>query len=85
MLLAGTNKRARFDQPQNHIDLFQSAFGNGHHIFAQFIFRLMNTRCVQKYDLPLIARIDSLDPIARCLWFVGGDRDLLSDQPIHQR
>ena len=44
----------------------------------------MDTRSIKEYDLSLLAGIHSLNTVSGCLWFLGCDCDLLSDQMIHQ-
>ena len=45
----------------------------------------MDTRCVEEHDLSLVTRINGLDAVAGGLRFLGCNRNLLSDQVIHQR
>ena len=84
MSLPGADKGGRFHQPQDHIDLGQRMLRHVYHVVAQLVFCLVDTRRIQKDDLSLLACIYSLYFISGCLRLIGCDRDLLSDQPVHQ-
>ena len=62
----------------------ETTLRNLYHVFSKLVFCLVDTRCVQKYDLSLITGIDGLDPVSGCLRFLGCDGDLLSNEVIHQ-
>ena len=72
-----------FYQPHNGIYLFQGTFCHSNHILSQFIFGLMDTRCVQEYDLSLITCIYGLDPVSCSLGLFRSNSDLLADQMVH--
>ena len=82
--LSCTDKSGRLYQPKDHIYIFECPLRYLDHVFAQFILRLVNTRSIQKNDLPVFAGIYRLDTVSGRLRFLGCDRDLLSDQMIHQ-
>ena len=44
----------------------------------------MNPRCINKNDLGIIGRVDSLNLVTRGLWLVGHDGDLLAHHPVKQ-
>ena len=83
MLFARPDKGGRLNQPEDHIDLVQCPFCHRHHIFPELVFRLMDSRCVQENDLAVIICINGLDPAPGRLWFIGCDRDFLTDQLVH--
>ena len=74
----------RLYQPENHIHLGQDSEGDFIHIFAQTVLRLVDARGIQKNNLAAFIRINRLDSAAGRLRFPGSDRDLLSDQVIHE-
>ena len=57
-------------QPHNGIYFLQGSLRNLYHIFSKLVFCLVDTRCVQKYDLSLITGIHGLYLVSGCLWLV---------------
>ena len=85
MLLTGTDVGPRLHEPQDHIHLAECVLRNIHHVLTEFVFCLVDARCIEEDNLPVFICIHSLDPISRGLRFFRCDRDLLSDQVVHQR
>ena len=56
-----------------------------YHIFAQLVFRLVDSRSIQENDLASFICIHRLDPVSGGLGLIRGNGDLLADQMIHQR
>ena len=48
----------------------ETTLRNLYHVFSKLVFCLVDTRCVQKYDLSLITGIHSLYLVSGCLWLV---------------
>ena len=82
--LPRSDKGARLHQPENHIHLPKRALRHIDHVFSQLVLRLVNARRIQENDLPLITGIHSLNPVSRSLGLIGSNRNLLSNQPVHQ-
>ena len=82
--LPGSYESGRLHQPEHYVYFIQRPLRDVHHILAQFIFRPVDPRRIDKHDLPLFCREHRLDAVPRGLRFVGCDRDLLSDQTVHQ-
>ena len=80
-----SDKRRRFHQPQDHIHFVKRTLCHGNHILAKFILRLVDSRCVQKDNLSSLIMIHRLNPVSRRLWLIARNRDLLSDNAVHQR
>lgn len=57
-------------QPHNGIYFLQGSLRNLYHVFSKLVFCLVDTRCVQKYDLSLITGIHGLYLVSGCLWLV---------------
>ena len=86
MALSRTYECGRLHQPHNGIYFLQGSLRNLYHVFSKLVFCLVDTWCVQKYDLSAFhIRIDSLDTVSGGLRFIGCDCDLLSDKMVHQR
>ena len=68
--LSRTYERGRLHQPHNGIYFLQGSLRNLYHVFSKLVFCLVDTRCVQKYDLSLITGIHGLYLVSGCLWLV---------------
>ena len=84
MTLSCSHKSRWLYQPHDSIHFLQGSLCNLHHVFTKLVFCLVDTRGIKKYDLTLITGINSLDLVSCCLRFIGCDRNLLSDQMVHQ-
>ena len=84
MSLPCSDKGTWLHQPHNGIHFLQCSFCHLDHIFSQLVFCFMDTRSIKEYDLSLITGIDCLDTVSGCLWFLGCNGDLLTDQMVHQ-
>ena len=54
------------------------------HVFTQLVFCLVDTRCIKENDLSPVISVNGLNPVSGSLGLVRGDRDLLTDQMVHQ-
>ena len=81
---SGSDKRGRLHKPEHHIHFIQRALGYIYHIFAKLVLRLVDPRRINKHDLAVLRCKNGLDTVPRCLRFIRCDRDLLSDQMVHQ-
>ena len=51
MLLAGTDVVPRLHEPQDHIHLAECVLRNIHHVLTEFVFCLVDARCIEEDDL----------------------------------
>ena len=84
MPLPLADKGRRLHQPEDHIHFVKGSLCHRHHIFTQFIFRLVDPRCIKKHDLTSLVVKNGLDPVSGSLGFVAGYGDLLANDPVHQ-
>ena len=84
MLFTCTDKCCRLYQPEYHIYFIQRTFCHIDHIFSKLILGFMDSRCIYKYDLTVICGQYRLNAVTCRLWLVRCDRNLLSDQLVHQ-
>ena len=79
-VLLAPMKVRRLYQPEHHIHLFQCALRHIDHVFTQLVLCLVNTRCIQKYDLSFVTGIDRLNPVSGSLGLIGSNGNLLADE-----
>ena len=72
-------------QKEDDIHLVQSGYRGIRQIGTQLVFRFVNPRRVDKYDLIFIVSINPANSISGSLSLAGCNRDLLSDDRIQQR
>ena len=48
-------------------------------------FPYVNSRRINKHNLPFLHCKNRLNPVSCCLWFIRRNRNLLSNQMIHKR
>jgi len=84
MLFTCTDKCCRLYKPEYHIYFIQRTFCHIDHIFSKLILGFMDSRCIYKYDLTIICGQYRLNAVTCRLWLVRCDRNLLSDQLVHQ-
>src|SRR6266478_413170 len=70
---------------QQHINPLQRRRHLPHHLSVQRRSSLMQSRRINKHNLPLRLRHNSLNPVPRRLRLRSNNRHLLHHQPVHQR
>ena len=84
MTFSCADKGRRLYQPKDHIDIFECSLCYLDHVLAQLVFCLVDTRGIEEDDLTVLTGIYGLDTVSGRLRFLGCDRDLLTDQMVHQ-
>ena len=75
----------RIHDQHDDVDLLERIEHEPHHAFVQSMERLVNSRCVEKYDLSFSIGHDAANNVACGLRPGSNDRYLLADQPVEQR
>ena len=84
MLFARSDKCSWLHKPKHDIHFIQCFLSHIYHVLTKLVFRLVNSWCINKYNLTFICCQNCLNPVTCCLRFVRCNGNLLADQVIHQ-
>ena len=84
-LISAANEFVRLDKPQYQVNTFHGSSRHLLHILAKLVLCLVNARRIKEDDLSPVIREYGFYSVSRRLRLVARDRDLLTDDAVHER